>query len=445
VGGADVYRELGESAWSWVRASVRDDEGPWLPTTVDGTMHLATSQADRATIYFGTGGLALVLAEVQLARPLHDDELRLAEAIRTNVAMSSATRRAACLYWGLAGDATVLRVLGADADGAAVLRRIAALRVETRWDDAVPVDPEIPPFDVLAGMAGVALAGVWWGGVEGLALARRAADGLIEAAEHVSTGLDWPFFPGLEMRLPNFSHGTAGIVAALALAGDALDDPTLVDAARRGAEHLVAIGDLGGDGFTVPHYVPHEGHDEDDVTFSWCHGPTGTSLTFAALREAGVDEVCGLRTEELQSRCLRSVLDSGVPDRLRPGFWDNDGQCCGTAGVGDVLLDAAQGAADPRGSEAAAYVEGARRMGDALVSRVVRDAAGSRWQFSEHRAKAPLLAPGTGWSQGAAGIASFLLRLARILEDGLGAPVIDRPDTWWSVPSNVRTVHRAVV
>ena len=85
----------------------------------------------------------------------------------------------------------------------------------------------MPPFDVLAGMAGVAMAGVWWGGAEGRTVARLAADGLMGAAEHVSTGLDWPFFPGLEMRLPNFSHGTAGIVAALAVAGAALDDPAL--------------------------------------------------------------------------------------------------------------------------------------------------------------------------------------------------------------------------
>ena len=30
---------------------------------------------------------------------------------------------------------------------------------------------------------------------------------------------------------------------------------------------------------------------------------------------------------------------SGLPARLRPGFWDNDGRCCGTAGVGEVFLD----------------------------------------------------------------------------------------------------------
>jgi hypothetical protein len=43
--------------------------------------------------------------------------------------------------------------------------------------------------------------------------------------------------------------------------------------------------------------------------------------------------------------------------------------------------------------------------------------------------------------QGAAGIAAFLLRLARVVEDGLSAPVVDRPDQWWAVPGWLRTVR----
>jgi hypothetical protein len=39
------------------------------------------------------------------------------------------------------------------------------------------------------------------------------------------------------------------------------------------------------------------------------------------------------------------------------------------------------------------------------------------------------------------GIAAFLLRLARVLQEGLGAPVVDRPDQWWAVPAGLRTVH----
>ncbi len=66
---------------------------------------------------------------------------------------------------------------------------------------------------------------------------------------------------------------------------------------------------------------------------------------------------------------------------------------------------------------------------------------GCPWRFLEHRQDPPLLAPGTSWMQGAAGIAAFLLRLARVLEHGLDTPVIDRPDQWWAVPTRLRTVH----
>jgi hypothetical protein len=43
--------------------------------------------------------------------------------------------------------------------------------------------------------------------------------------------------------------------------------------------------------------------------------------------------------------------------------------------------------------------------------------------------------------QGAAGIAAFLLRLTRVIEDLRTAPVVDRPDQWWAVPRFLRTVH----
>ena len=31
-----------------------------------------------------------------------------------------------------------------------------------------------------------------------------------------------------------------------------------------------------------------------------------------------------------------------------------------------------------------------------------------------------------------------LLRLARVTDDGLCAPVVDRPDQWWAVPAQLR-------
>jgi hypothetical protein len=177
------------------------------------------------------------------------------------------------------------------------------------------------------------------------------------------------------------------------------------------------------------------------VTYSWCHGPAGTSQLFAALARAGTGRIGGYQAGELRRRCLHSVLTSGVPQRLRPGFWDNDGRCCGTAGVGDVLLDAAQDSPDE------AYADllrrGAARMADALIERAVRDEAGVRWQFLEHRQDPPLLPPRTTWMQGAAGIAAFLLRYARVLDDGPAAAVVDRPDQWWAVPERLCVSHRA--
>jgi lantibiotic modifying enzyme len=132
-------------------------------------------------------------------------------------------------------------------------------------------------------------------------------------------------------------------------------------------------------------------------------------------------------------------VTSGIPQRLRPGFWDNDGRCCGTAGVGEVLLDAAQ---DSTGQAAARpLLQGAQTMADALLQRAIRDQAGARWRFVEHRQDPPLLPPGTSWMQGAAGIAAFLLRLARVIGHGPDAPVVDRPDQWWAIPARLRTAH----
>ena len=160
---------------------------------------------------------------------------------------------------------------------------------------------------------------------------------------------------------------------------------------------------------------------------------------FAALSRAGVAEVAGMAVTGLRQRCLHSILTSGVPQRLRPGFWDNDGRCCGTAGVGEALLDAVQDCQDP--ALADTLLAAARVMGDALVDRAIRDQHGARWRFVEHRQDPPLLPPGTSWMQGATGIAAYLLRLTRVLQDGRSAPVVDRPDQWWAVPAHLRTVH----
>jgi hypothetical protein len=72
-----AYRELGEAAWSWVLAQVREDDGPWLPESVADAGPEPQPPADRDSFYSGIAGLAPVMAEVEQYRPLRDDETAL--------------------------------------------------------------------------------------------------------------------------------------------------------------------------------------------------------------------------------------------------------------------------------------------------------------------------------------------------------------------------------
>jgi hypothetical protein len=141
---------------------------------------------------------------------------------------------------------------------------------------------------------------------------------------------------------------------------------------------------------------------------------------------AGVASVAGQRCETLLAESLRSILTSGLPERLHPGFWDNDGRCCGTTGVAEVFLDHAQ-RDDPDGQ----YRAFADTLAGALVDRAIEDPDNPSmvyWRFIEHRADRPLLDPGVGWMQGAAGISAYLFRHARVEALDTGAPRQSRPD-----------------
>ena len=432
---APTYRYLAEAAWSWTLNQVRDDDGPWLPESVDEAAPQTTASWDRDSLYLGISGTALALAELPHHRPLTQREQRFADDVVARLGRQSGPSDEASLYGGLAGIATGLRHLAPGAEQDA-LGRIGELRTPAGWASHEPGPYEGTVLtDIIGGTAGIVLTVLWAGGAPDIVSA--GCDVLLADADETEAGLDWGMVPHAPSRGPNFSHGTAGVASALAVAGTALGRADLVAAAVRGAEHLLSIGQLDEHGFVVPHTIPPSRREVEPVTYTWCHGPAGTSLLFAALSKAGVAEVGGYPTAWLRQRCFDAILDAGVPQRLRPGFWDNDGRCCGTAGVGDVLLDAYQDAADD--DQAGWLLGAARKMADALVERADRDDAGARWRFIEYRIASPLLPPGTSWMQGSAGIAAFLFRIARVLDQGPTARIVDRPDQWWAVPRDLTT------
>jgi lantibiotic modifying enzyme len=428
-----TYGELAETSWSWVLQQVRwDDDGPWIPEFGGG------GKPDEFvdSMHSGIGGLAYLLAELRLNRNLTQPEQDLAngiaDRIRTRIPVTTSTT----FFDGLVSSIGVLTAL--DQPGTSdILRRLETIATGNGWPEAFLDEPRYAPGavanDVTLGTGAILLGSLWAmrhapeASKVARELANRAVDLLLGEREELPTGVNWEFvsrrFRSDESTsMPNFSHGLAGIVAALAVAGAELERPELVDVARRGAEHLVTLGVTDDRGFRVPRVIPWAERHGDEYTFNWCHGGAGTSLTFSALEYADVPQVAGETPRTWHSRCLDGVRYSGIPERLHPGFWDNDGRCCGTAGVGDTFLDTWHR------HRADQDLEFAVLMGDTLVHHADPD---GYWRFLEHTAPDPLLPPGVGWMQGAAGIAAYLFRLQRTL-DGDPRPT-PRMDNWWAV------------
>ncbi len=430
-----LYRDLAERSWAWVQTQVREsDDGLWLPEKPD-----QTEPGDYPHgMHSGIGGLAHLLAEIRLTRDLTAEEQRLGDGIAETLVRRIADATEYDYFDGLTSTLGILTAL--DAPGADLaVARLRDLATPDGWQPSFLGPPQAVPEarcnDVTLGTASVLLGALWAMryDVPGSAdLAVRAADVLLAEKEEVPTGLDWRFVPkrylieGGRYQMPNWSHGLAGIAAALAVAGRVLDRPDLVGAARLGAEHLVTLGDISDGGLRLAHVIPDQ-EDLDTYTYTWCHGPAGTSLLFAALDRAGVTAVGDRTPYDWERACMHSLKVSGIPERLHPGFWDNDGRCCGTAGVGDVVLNVWQRQGE---DDDLAF---ATTLADAIVDRSITDGDHVYWRFVEHRNDDPLLPPNPGWMQGAAGIAAYLFRLARVLEQGRDAEAVTRMDTWWAL------------
>jgi Lanthionine synthetase C-like protein len=239
VADAETYRDLAEAAWSWTLDQVCDDDGPWLPESVDeGTSQTATWERD--CLYVGIAGTSLALAEVAQHRPFTEREQRLADDVVARLVRQSHTSEYPSLYGGLGGIVTGLRHLAPGAERDA-LRRIGELRTPAGWVSQEPgPHRDMVLTDIIGGGAGIVLAVLWAGGA--LDVASAGCDALLADADETEAGLDWGMVPHAPSQGPNFSHGTAGVASALAVAGTALGRADLIAAAARGAEHLCPSG-----------------------------------------------------------------------------------------------------------------------------------------------------------------------------------------------------------
>jgi hypothetical protein len=156
-------------------------------------------------------------------------------------------------------------------------------------------------------------------------------------------------------------------------------------------------------GFLVPHSdPPHKPELVERYSYGWCNGPAGDAQVFRLLGAITNDPAW----LDLADRCWYTATHCGLPRRIRPGFWDNSGRCCGTAGVLALACD--------RYIEQTQQLDFANALVEDLATRATIDTNGARRSNHEHRIPPSTLEPQTGWAMGNAGIIRELLRFARI-------------------------------
>jgi lantibiotic modifying enzyme len=348
-------------------------------------------------LYAGTAGVLLGCAEAAAAG-LEVDRLAAGAASRLRhlVEHPSATTLADDgLFTGWAGVAVALRawssVSGDDEAGAAATLLAATLAERCL---AIPRDPA-GCTDIISGDAGVLLALLPDQPLAAGQLADRLVS-VVESGPQWRMTHDWPFL------MPGFSHGTAGVAYALAQAGHQLQRPDLLGLAIQAAEHLLELGQTA-DGWALPLAIPAR-PTGPTVNYGWCHGPAGTARLFLALQEIDPRD----QWQQGIEGCLQALRDSGIPERKHPGFWDNLGRCCGSAGVGMLLLDGFAATGD------VGLLDFADVLAADVMSRALQLPGGMAWSNTEHKEEQPELPPEPGLLQGAIGIASWLARLEAV-------------------------------
>lgn len=348
------------------------------------------------SLYHGLAGVVLALHETH--QHFGDDRYRQAVARGADALSAQVDGLEACsLYFGLVGVAVALRALGRDAAADRALNRVRCRFDGQRWNEM---------FELFMGNAGIGLGALHAGDLD---LAVTAVTPYLTTADRTPCGVNWAVRPS-PARSHHIAHGTLGIVYALASVGDAAGREDMIEMALAGAADVVGRNEAGPDGFLVPHSdPPHRPDLIERYSCGWCNGPAGDAQVFRLLARITRDEVW----TTLGDRCWRTVRESGLPRRIRRGFWDKNARCCGTA---------------VRIVEHGDDFDFSSVLVDDLTVRATVDDAGVRWSNHEHRATPSDLEPRAGWAMGNAGIVRELLRYARLSEGGAAGYAVPWPD-----------------
>lgn len=241
-------------------------------------------------------------------------------------------------------------------------------------------------------------------------LSLLVADGLIDNAIQLNPNLRWKYYPEAKIYMDNFSHGTAGVAYFIAQTYQKTLNKKYLDVAIHSAKFIDSLSNEKG-------YVPHHSPGGEDLYYlGWCHGPVGTNRLYYSLFEATKNEVWLNKIKH----SAKHIMQEGIDEHETPGFWNNVGLCCGTAGVAEHYL----WLYDITNNQE--YLDFSNRMTEKLIQSSTKEKGYIKWVHAEHRVKPDYVLAQTGLMQGSAGIGLWFLQLhAHELQK---KPLINLPD-----------------
>jgi lantibiotic modifying enzyme len=411
-----TYLNLATQAANWILSREVDEKpkaGYW-PSRADLPIE------EKRDLYYGNAGTLVFLHELNRAAGREEYAEAMQRGIRfleenlPNVKLYG-------LYDGVAGIAFSLSQLSDDPGASAVCSKaiddlIAGVKKQSnggvRWND---------DSDIIGGSAGIGLTLLSLGQQlrrpELINLAIQAGTDLLARSVPTVHGRYWLHKIVAEKQYPNFSHGTAGIAYFLLKLYEQTGEKRFLDAAIDGANYLKSIASLNPPTRCL---LPHELPEQNDLFYlGWCHGPAGTDRFFYELFAVTNNP----QWKTFANAAAESLLQSGIPEKQTPGYWNNISRCCGAVAIGEFFL------ARYRLTKAASDRAFAIRIGEYLKSRAATDASGLKWIQAENRIEPDNVQAQTGLMQGAAGIGLYFIHLAEL---GGNAQMANRfPDSPW--------------
>lgn len=310
----DEVLKLAEDAGRWITSTAANDEsaGVWPDDALapDAISYDLASGAAGKVVFFSA--LYEASGNEDYLRQARRGADFLVDVLKDPAQLAGNPRRAS-LYTGVSGiGVALLNVQRQAPDDKYEMALLRVLDLLSEWSIAADrgVHWSEQYNDLIYGDAGTALflaqVAQQTGNADALALARRGAHFLLSEA-HIDDGTRyWRFRRDKEFNLPNFSHGTAGVVYVLATIAELTDDQELIEGAMTGFEYVRSIAEIDNERLRLPYGWGSEGWD-GLYEFGWAHGVSGTSLMFMRMQNLDINRQDAAALLTLAKNTLTSI------------------------------------------------------------------------------------------------------------------------------------------